>query len=148
MTNSYPLNIINDFRSDKIDKSSAIDKLFSFLLKSDDHKKKKKIIDVLLEIYRNLRDNENNEFEPRIINLFKHVIQNERYIYVVQHINGSIERMNKTFQDIVVNEIIKKYVLFYDVVPEEVKFMSLDTKTMYVSLPSKKFNLILIAALP
>ncbi len=120
MTDSYPFNIINDFRSGKIDKSSTIDKLFSFLLKSDDHQKKIKIIDVLLEIYGNLRD---NEFEPRIINLFKHMIQNERYVYVVQHINGSIEQLNKAFQDIVVNEIIKKYVLFYDVVPEEVKFI-------------------------
>jgi hypothetical protein len=123
-TDLYPFNIINDFKSGKLDKSIVIEKLSSFLLKTDDHKKKIVVIDFLLRLPRNLGDKED---ELKLTELFKSVIQNERYVYVIQHIKNSIEHLSKTFQKSVLEEILKKYVLFYDVVPEEVQFiMDLD----------------------
>ena len=72
MTLPYPFNIINEFRAGKLDKSSTIDKLFLFLLKTDDHKSKIIVVDFLLTLYRDLRG---SILEPKYVELFKEVIQ-------------------------------------------------------------------------
>jgi hypothetical protein len=140
MTEPYPFDIISDLKSGKIDKSTVIDKLFAFLLKTDDHKKKIVIIDFLFELYRNLRD---WNIEPRYYKLFKYLIQIERFVYVIHHINDSTTLMSKKFRRMVVDEIVKRYVLYYDVVPEEVQFIidldRLSLKDLYSKKPRRFF---------
>lgn len=117
-----PMNILNDFKSGKIDSSIAIEKLLVNLRNTEDHTKKIQYIDIFSEIYRDFKP-EGKEFELKLINLLKSAIQNEQYVYVLYYIVDAIKPLNITIQNVVMDEIIKKYVLFYDVVPEEAKFM-------------------------
>lgn len=117
-----PINIFNDFKSGKIDSASAIEKLLVNLQKTDDHTKKIQYINIFTEIYRDFM-NKNKEFEQKLLNIIKNVIQNENYVYILNHIVDATKQINETLLSVVSDEIIKKYVLFYDIVPEEAKFI-------------------------
>ena len=117
-----PVNIFNDFKSGKIDSSTAIEKLLVKLQKTDDHTKKIQYIDIFSEIYRDFKP-DNDEFEHKLINLLKNAIRNENYLYVLYYIVDAVKQIGKSFESLVMNEVIKKYVLFYDVVPEEARFI-------------------------
>lgn len=116
-------DILNNSKIEKINNFPAIDKFFSILIISDDHKRKLHALDALLEIYTNLKDDVKIDFEVRLLDLFKLVIKNEKFVYVIQHINRIAKNLNKHLQDTILKEIITRYVLFYDVVPEEACFL-------------------------
>lgn len=117
-----PINIFNDFKSDKIDSASAIEKLIENLQKTNDHTKKIQYIDIFSEIYRDFKP-KSEEFELKLLNLLKNAIQNENYVCILNHIVNAINKIDESYQNVVYDEIIKKYALFYDVVPEEAKFI-------------------------
>ena len=91
------------------------------LQKTDDHTKKVQYIELFYEIYRDFKP-ENDEFEDKLTNLIKNTIRNENYVYVLFHFVDAVKQIEKSFEEMVTDEVIKKYVLFYDIPPEEAKF--------------------------
>jgi len=126
MTDSNPTDIFNDFRSGKIDKSSAIDKLFSILKSSEDDKVKIHVLELIVSNFLT----EGNE-------ALRWVIQNEKSpvclfeLYEYLEANGTEKAKNLvSFME---EELGKEFLVYFDLMdPREgvaLKLLELDTGT-------------------